>query len=364
VFQLHQPGSFTVGPFLDPHPTPTGTGVIAAEVHPQHADVILLCGPTEVTPQSAHRFNPLNNESQPIALPGAPLSMAIGRKGSVYFCYAPTSGPIQCARLKLPSDWTEEPASPMIVTLPFQGADAMAYDDTTDRVAIFASAPRRLMFFSEDFGAPVQSYIVPTAVPLGANLDMALDPMTGKYWVCSAASNTLFGFTLVTGGTMTFQTFSHASIVNPQSLSFDDNGHLYVSTNGLVREFTPNSTGGFTLRTDGIFNDVASPGKFRVGRSRSNFDPDLHNVPEWTQNLQPGDLISLGTVQPDCLADIAPQPLNNGVVDVDDLLMVVNNWGACEDPGNCPADIAPVGGNGTIDVDDLLYVINSWGGCN
>ena len=30
---------------------------------------------------------------------------------------------------------------------------------------------------------------------------------------------------------------------------------------------------------------------------------------------------------------------------------------------SCPADIAPPGGNGVIDVDDLLLVINSWGPC-
>jgi hypothetical protein len=364
VFQLHQPESFTVGPMLDPHPTPTGTGVIAAEIHPQHGEFVLICAASEVVPQTAHRLNPLNNQSQPIGLPGAPLSMAMGRKGSIYFCFSVGSGPIQCARQKLPTDWNETPANPMIVTLPFQGADAMAYDDATDRVAIFASGPRRLMFFSEDFGSPVQSFIVPTAIPLGANLDMALDPTTGKYWICSAASNTLFGLTVGTGGTLGMQTFSHASIVNPKSLSFDDKGHLYVSTNGVVREFTPGTTGSFTLRTDSLFNGVASPGKFRVGRSRTNFDPDLHDVPEWTQNIQPEDLLTLGTAEPDCFADIAPEPLNNGIVDVDDLLMVINNWGACKDAGNCPADIAPVGGNGIIDVDDLLSVINNWGSCN
>ena len=61
-----------------------------------------------------------------------------------------------------------------------------------------------------------------------------------------------------------------------------------------------------------------------------------------------------------CPADIAP-PDGNGVVNVDDLLLVINSWGGC--PG-CPADIAPPpSGNGTVNVDDLLQVINSWGLC-
>jgi hypothetical protein len=49
---------------------------------------------------------------------------------------------------------------------------------------------------------------------------------------------------------------------------------------------------------------------------------------------------------------------NDGEVDVDDLLMVINSWGACKD---CPADIAPEAGNDIVDVDDLLVVINHWG---
>jgi hypothetical protein len=51
----------------------------------------------------------------------------------------------------------------------------------------------------------------------------------------------------------------------------------------------------------------------------------------------------------------------NGIVDVDDLLMVINNWGPCSDPESCAADIAPPLGNGLVDVDDLLMVINNWG---
>jgi hypothetical protein len=47
------------------------------------------------------------------------------------------------------------------------------------------------------------------------------------------------------------------------------------------------------------------------------------------------------------------------VVDVNDLLFVINNWGAAD---SC-ADIAPAGGDGDVNIDDLLAVINSWGPC-
>ena len=48
----------------------------------------------------------------------------------------------------------------------------------------------------------------------------------------------------------------------------------------------------------------------------------------------------------------------NGVVDVDDLLMLINAWGQCPAPPEaCPADLD---GNLVVDVDDLLMVINNW----
>jgi hypothetical protein len=57
-----------------------------------------------------------------------------------------------------------------------------------------------------------------------------------------------------------------------------------------------------------------------------------------------------------CPADIAPRG-GNGVVNIDDLLAVISNWG--QGAGN-PAD---VDGNGTVNIDDLLAVISGWGPC-
>ena len=65
----------------------------------------------------------------------------------------------------------------------------------------------------------------------------------------------------------------------------------------------------------------------------------------------PGELI--------CEADIAPAGSGNGLVDVDDLLVVINSWSVCPG-GECIADIT---GDGNVNVDDLLAVINGWGVC-
>jgi hypothetical protein len=52
----------------------------------------------------------------------------------------------------------------------------------------------------------------------------------------------------------------------------------------------------------------------------------------------------------------------DGIVNIDDLLMIVNFWGPCPAlPQPCEADIDPApNGNGVVDIDDLLQVINNW----
>ena len=59
------------------------------------------------------------------------------------------------------------------------------------------------------------------------------------------------------------------------------------------------------------------------------------------------------------LHQISPGDVDlNGVVDVDDLLMLINAWGQCPAPPEaCPADLD---GNLVVDVDDLLMVVNKW----
>lgn len=48
----------------------------------------------------------------------------------------------------------------------------------------------------------------------------------------------------------------------------------------------------------------------------------------------------------------------NGVVNVNDLLLVITTWGLCPPAGECPADID---GDSQVGVNDLLLVITNWG---
>ncbi|MDP7518918.1 MAG: hypothetical protein QF438_02065, partial [Phycisphaerales bacterium] len=49
----------------------------------------------------------------------------------------------------------------------------------------------------------------------------------------------------------------------------------------------------------------------------------------------------------------------NGEVDINDLLVVVSSWGACE-----PGCVGDTNGDDIVDTDDLLTVISAWGVCH
>jgi hypothetical protein len=55
---------------------------------------------------------------------------------------------------------------------------------------------------------------------------------------------------------------------------------------------------------------------------------------------------------PPCPADLT----NDGVVDVDDLFVLLGYWGYSDSP-------ADINDDGTVDVDDLFIVLNNWGPC-
>ena len=93
----------------------------------------------------------------------------------------------------------------------------------------------------------------------------------------------------------------------------------------------------------------------------SNFGPGPVNAT--LTAFKPGTPSSYTTTIPGPVAGPTPADITgDGVVDVDDLLAVINDWGDCAAPcpPPCVADIAPPGGDCTVDVDDLLMVINNW----
>lgn len=82
----------------------------------------------------------------------------------------------------------------------------------------------------------------------------------------------------------------------------------------------------------------------------------------------PNSIVGIDNVEITTATPVPGDVTGDGCVNVDDLLAVINSWGACPSPpppppANCPADIAPPQGDGLVNVDDLLAVINAWAPC-
>ena len=78
------------------------------------------------------------------------------------------------------------------------------------------------------------------------------------------------------------------------------------------------------------------------------------------QDLGQGSVVEAGVddvqiIRFDCDGDVIGDVTGDGVVNVNDLLAVINGWGAC--PPSCPADL---NGDDVVNVADLLIVITNW----
>jgi hypothetical protein len=78
---------------------------------------------------------------------------------------------------------------------------------------------------------------------------------------------------------------------------------------------------------------------------------------EWTEPTQRPLLAIDFTPAPKCPADVSPAPGGDGVVNIQDLLFVIANWGG--GAGN-PAD---ANGDNIVNIQDLLFIIANWGAC-
>lgn len=59
----------------------------------------------------------------------------------------------------------------------------------------------------------------------------------------------------------------------------------------------------------------------------------------------------------DCPADVYPVDEGDGVVDVNDVLGIIGDWGSADSPFD-------VNGDGLVDVSDVLEALNGWGECD
>lgn len=209
--------------------------------------------------------------------------------------------------------------------------------------------------------------------------------VTGNMPVTSDVSG---GTVTLTSPALNFGSFAGGSTANGAGVVFSFSYFLHTTTAGpsdfLVTEVSSNDTtgpwievaresvsGGAHWRSSAISQaDLATAGVSLTSLMRVRFRVTDGSPVSFYSVVEAGiDAVRISDACEGspvlCTADIAPVGSTNGAVDIDDLLLIVNNWGATGTPGSNPADIAPTeaGGDGVVNIDDLLAVINTWGPC-
>jgi sugar lactone lactonase YvrE len=133
----------------------------------------------------------------------------------------------------------------------------------------------------------------------------------------------------------------------PWGMTLGRNGNVYIaSTAGAVRIIEYGLTTGRYIRSWVRGDDALTTPTAFAFRPASAQDKNGNLLPDSCDGLCPADISG-----------------GDSIVNVADLLAVINAWGPCIHPNNCPPDIAPPGGDNVVNVADLLMVINSWGPC-
>ncbi len=230
--------------------------------------------------------------------------------------------------------------------------EILAFDDETRELLLVSTTAFKLMRYA-DLATTPAVLDIPTVVLLGANPRMAVNPTDGKVWVSSDASSTLYGLSENPGGgPMLVEFLDSPLVVAPEGLDFDDRGHMFVATGGVIVELEEIAGGGWQPVAVPVFGTAGASGTLAVARSRTNTTA-MHDDPAWG-NIPHGQRQVIGDAVLDCYADLD----GDGFVGIFEFLFVLGAWGPCD--GECPADLDH---DGEVGITEFLIILGAWGPC-
>lgn len=239
-------------------------------------------------------------------------------------------------------------------------ARAMTYDDSTDQLLVLfveSAGGGTILAYPRSLGnevEPIVAYEVSADVIFGGGeVQLSVRPRANQVWTSSETSGEAIGFKL---NAKTLEAVKVDSLAAPgaTSVDFDDSGTLYLVANNTCLIYRQDEAGQWNSQDNSVFDGYEIGNVVRLRRSRTNFDPAIHDTQAWN-SLTTEDLLDIGTTIPDCRGDVNL----DGEVDLDDLLVVLASWGTiCNN--DCIADIDR---SGEVGLDDLLILLAAWGAC-
>ncbi|MCH2162802.1 MAG: hypothetical protein MK085_13130 [Phycisphaerales bacterium] len=230
-----------------------------------------------------------------------------------------------------------------------------------DGLCAFFPMERVIRWYVADQSSGIESVrtaSLPQEIDFQGECKMDVDPKTGNiaFW-SEGLKSKLWSLRLIDEGGFAVETIcgEHGGELDSiTSFQFDDQGNMMLMGDGAIRFLRRNEQGQWTAMPDhplaGIGQQDDST-NFRMLRSSTNLPADLPADQYDNAGL---DYESSDTAleQVDCNTDINL----DRKVDVNDLLIVIGEWGREQSP----ADVAR---DGVVDVLDLLAIFETWGSC-
>ena len=246
----------------------------------------------------------------------------------------------------------EAPVVEPISIAPPHPASAIAYCDVKDEFIVLSSPARKIMRYGSKLDRAPIVHDLPFDWPLQGPASIAVHP-NGTYFILIEGTNLILTASFdIPGVPPLFNAFNVGNLI-PRNISFSDDGRMFLPDGNTLHVFQETAFAGWQPDVDSPFHGTPGGASFRIGRSRTNHDPDIHE--NFAINIDPDEL-QFGGVRPDCDADLN----EDGVVNVFDLLILLENWGSCPENAPCPEDLTR---DDQINVFDLLILLESWGTC-
>jgi hypothetical protein len=306
---------------------------------------LLVLTKADGIPEGIWTTDVLNQDPVMVAqVPGA-LGMAMGRHRDLYVL---TEFQLLYLRPEL-----EEP---VVATAPIpEPGAAVACDDATGDIIVLCPGDETLRFYKRNLpvGVPVDVQGMPAGMMLGAKPVMATDPpgVGANIWIASDLLPVVYGLRRGDPGYM--EMVNLPAMHGAVALDVDDAGHLFVTTaDGEHLELMRTATGGWQLvpPEQKSFPDAPEGLRLEVTRTRTNWDPAVHQDPGWSTNIDPA-LLEAGLFVPDCDADLN----GDGQVDGADVGLLLGDWGE--------RTLADLDQDGAVDGADLGLLLAAWGPC-
>jgi len=327
--------------------TPNGALVLHAYPDLRSTSMIMITASGPGVPAQVWDYEPVGQEFTSIlTLPENPSAFTIDRRGDLLltingdiykYRYAGDGSVRQLAYVKLGLD-----------------LKSIAVDDATDDIYALAGAQRLLLKFpGGDLVAAPYSGLLPAAMPVGIVPCVAPNPEDGKVWLCSEASSLIYQLSpgaaapgwLITGSVQT------GGGSQPIGLQFGDHGAMKFLSGNQIREYEIDpASGRYVPSGDPHFENLPASRFLSLARSRSNYDPRIHDGPAY-RNIENPDLDTPDIT--DCVADFNMNSWVNGI-DFDEFVYAF-------ELGSYAADI---NGNSFVNGEDFdVYVQHFVDGC-